>query len=180
MTNLNISTGHPTMSGKKGVISDKRRFTTDAVVWREVKFCLISYRPLKTQKHSVNIDFFYYGFSFCKRFNRQFTYTVFISKTVRCVWIRRFYTNTLLVCFALFGTASPLKTFYMSLHSHKNFHSTKTSWWIKCETLFKKNFILGWRFNFEKHTKNVREKETLFCKNYCADVLSDTDRHVLT
>ena len=34
-------------------------------------------------------------------------------------FIKRFYTNTLLL-FVLLGTASPLKTFYMSLHSTKN------------------------------------------------------------
>ena len=46
------------------------------------------------------------------------TRSIFMFRTVRCVWFKRFYANTLLF-FALLGTASRLKTFYMSLHSTK-------------------------------------------------------------
>ena len=43
-------------------------------------------------------------------------------KTEKCVWVKRFYTNTLL--FSLLVKASPLKTFYMSLYSTKNVKKT--------------------------------------------------------
>ena len=42
----------------------------------------------------------------------------FIFKTVTCVWVKTIYTSTLLF-FVLPGTASLLKTFYMSLYSTK-------------------------------------------------------------
>ena len=82
-------------------------------------------RPLKTQKYSVRIGLSYSGFSFYKHFNRQFTYPVFfIFKTVRCVIVKRFCTNTWLFL-ALLGTASPLKTFYMSLNITKHLRKYK-------------------------------------------------------
>ena len=43
---------------------------------------------------------------------------IFYIQNRRCVWVKRFNPNTLLL-FVLFETASPLKTFYMSLHSTK-------------------------------------------------------------
>ena len=48
---LNISTSHRTMSGKK------KSYVRRAVVQCEVKKSFISYRRLKTQKHSVSIPF---------------------------------------------------------------------------------------------------------------------------
>ena len=48
----------------------------------------------------------------------------FIFKTVKCISVKRFFTNTSLFL-ALLGTASPLKNFHihflvLSLHSTKN------------------------------------------------------------
>ena len=83
----------------------------------KLKRLFVSYRRQKTQKHSVSIGLFCSGFSFPDLFIRKFTEAVFfIFKTVRCVWVERIWNNTLLF-FILFGTASPLKTFYISMHS---------------------------------------------------------------
>ena len=63
----NISTGHWTMSDKKNrVMSDKICFTTGTVVRREVKKNYISYRRLKTRKHSVSIVSMFYFLRLCK------------------------------------------------------------------------------------------------------------------
>ena len=74
-------------------MSDESCFTTDTVTRGEVKK-VISYRHLKTQKHSVRIGLPCSGFSFYEHCNREFTYAVFfILKTVKCVSVNRFYTN---------------------------------------------------------------------------------------
>ena len=58
----------------------------------------ISYRRIKTQKHSVSIELPYSG-SFYEHFYIQLTYAVFfIFKIVKCVSVERFYTNTLFFC----------------------------------------------------------------------------------
>ena len=54
-------------------------------------------------------SFFRSGF-FYEHFNRQFTEVVFF-------FVKRFYANIL--SFVQLGTASPLRTFWMSLHSTK-------------------------------------------------------------
>ena len=84
----------------------------------------------------------------------------FIFKTVGCIWVKRFYTNTLLF-FALLGTASHLETFYMSLHNTKY----KPPWLFKLGKSNNRhpvsqflNFLLGSRFSFEAYAKKVREK----------------------
>ena len=94
---------------------DESCFTTDTIVQREIKE-FISYRRLKTQKHSVRKGLSRSWFSFYEHCIRQFTLQFFIFQTVR------FYTNTLLF-FALRGTASPLKTFYMA--SRKTYNLKK-------------------------------------------------------
>ena len=95
------------------VMSNKSCFMTDKAVRREVQRVFVSYQRFKTHRHSVNIGLFYSGFSFYEQFNRQFIEAVFLLfKTVRCVWVKRFYANTLLF-FVLLGTVSPLKTFYI-------------------------------------------------------------------
>ena len=69
--------------------------TTNAIVWHEVKKT-ISYRRLEPQKYLVSIGLPCSGFPFYGHFNRQFTYAVFvIFNTVWCIWVKRFYTNTL-------------------------------------------------------------------------------------
>ena len=78
------------------------------------KLLFISYQRLTTQKHSASIDLFYSSFSFYEHIYKQFMH-FFIFKTVRCVFVGFF--------FALRGTASPLKMFYM-LHSTKNLKKT--------------------------------------------------------
>ena len=47
----------------------------------------------------------------------------FTFKTEKCIWVKRFYANTL-VFFPLLVKASPLKAFYMSLYSTKNVKKT--------------------------------------------------------
>ena len=72
---------------------------------------IISYRRLKTQKHSLRIDLSCSSFSFYEHFNKKLTFVVFlIFKTGSCVWVKRFYNNTLLF-FALLETAYLLKIF---------------------------------------------------------------------
>ena len=63
---------------------------------------------LKTQKHSLSIGLYCSGFSFYEDF-RQFTYAVFfIFITIRCAWVKRFYTKPILYFSALLETASLL------------------------------------------------------------------------
>ena len=100
---------------KDRVMFDESCFTTDTIVQREIKE-FISYQRLKTQKHSVRKGLSRSWFSFYEHCIRQFTLQFFIFQTVR------FYTNTLLF-FALRGTASPLKTFYMA--SRKTYNLKK-------------------------------------------------------
>ena len=61
-----------------------------------------SLRHLKTQKHSVNIALYSFGFSY-ENFNRLFPDVVFLIQIPNriqcaCVWIKRCYANTL-CCF---------------------------------------------------------------------------------
>ena len=82
-----------------------------------------SYQCLKTQKHSVCIGLFYSGFSLYEHFNRQFTYVFLCSKPRDVSSHREIFKKILYQYvagfFALFGTASPPKPFYMSLHNTK-------------------------------------------------------------
>ena len=63
---------------------------------QRIQFCgvklnrIISYRRYSVSIGPSGSNFFY------ENFDRQFTYTVFIFKTVRCVWVNRSCTNTLL------------------------------------------------------------------------------------
>ena len=57
---------------------DESCFTTDTVVWHEVKKELINYRRLEIQMHLVWIGFSCSGFSFYEHFIRQFTYGAFL------------------------------------------------------------------------------------------------------
>ena len=80
--------------------------TTDIVVWREVKFCFISYRRLKVQRHLVNVGISSSGF-FNEQFNRQIAYAdFFIFKVLRCVWVKGFCTKTWLFFYPAWDTFS--------------------------------------------------------------------------
>ena len=68
-TDLNINTGHRTITGKKIELC---LTTRDKVVRRAAK-------KNKTQKHSVSIGLPWSGFSVYEYFNRQFTYAVFLN-----------------------------------------------------------------------------------------------------
>ena len=78
---------------KNRVISDESYFTTDTV------FLSGS------------------GFSFYEHFNSQFTHAVFSYSKPYDVFEQKYFIPLLCCFLALLGTASPLKTFYMSLHS---------------------------------------------------------------
>ena len=92
----------------------------------------------------------------------------FIFQTVRCVRVKRFYTNAYLfsflcVCFfSLLRTPSSLKTFYTSLNRTQKFKEN-----INYPLLFKlvewnnrHPVILGCRITFEAYAKIVKEKTT--------------------
>ena len=115
---------HGTLHNVWHWITYHKNFSTkDSVVWHEFKYIYISYQHLKTQKHSVCLGLSCSGFSFNEHFNRQFTYAVFyIFKTGRCVWVKRFYTNTLLFFLPCLGQFLLWKHF---IYSTKNLHSTK-------------------------------------------------------
>ena len=111
----------------------------------------------------------------------------FIFKTVRCLWLKRCYTITLIL-FALIGTASPVKKTYKKLHSTKNLikENLNQTWFFKLENWNNRHiaywflqFMLGCRFSFEAYAKNVREKVTKFSLE-TTEVLLDADGHVLT
>ena len=87
----------------------------------KLKKFFISYRCLKSQKHSVRRGLSYCGFTFYEHIINNLLKQLFIFKTLRCVWIKRFYTS--IFFFGLLETVSPLKTFYMA------FHSTKQKTW---------------------------------------------------
>ena len=78
-----------------------------------------------------------------------------------CLSKKILYQCFVVVCFALLGSGSPLKTFHMSLHSTEN-----------CD-----NEAVG---SDLKHMRkeNVREKATK-CYLKTVEVLLDTDGHVL-
>ena len=136
-------------------------------------------------RHSVSIGL--YCFSLILIYWCSF----FMFQTVRSVWVKRFYGTPMLCCFfaLLLFTASPLKTFYMSLHSTKNLIKTLNinhSWlfklgeWNNRHPIYQfSNFILGRRFTFKAYAKIVRE-ETSKCSLKTAEVLLDADEHVLT
>ena len=109
---------------KNRVKSNESCFTMDTVVLREVKTNFLRYRCPKSQKHPVSIGLCCSAFSLYVHFKRQFTHVIFLMfKTVRCISIKTFYTNTtntLLGFFVLHGAAALLKIFYMSLHSTKS------------------------------------------------------------
>ena len=55
ISDLNTSNRHRTISGKNSSHVDENCFKTNTVVRCEVKFFSISYRRLKTEKHSVSL-----------------------------------------------------------------------------------------------------------------------------
>ena len=87
-------------SAKNRAMFYKSCFLTDTFVLHEVKKEFGKHRPF-AMVFFINI--------LIDNLLMQF----FIFKTVRCVWVKRFYTTTLLGFFALLGTSSPLKTFYV-------------------------------------------------------------------
>ena len=110
-SSLNISTGHRTMPDKKS-----------SYVWRRLLHhghSCPAWRFYKTRKHSVSIGVYCFGF-FMNILKDSLLMQFLIFQTARCIWVKRFYTNTLLGFFALLCTASPLKAFCMSLYSTKN------------------------------------------------------------
>ena len=60
--------------------------------WKKI----ICYWSLKTQKHSVNRPFLLWFFLFMNILIDNLLMEFFIFKTIRCVWVKRFYTNNLL------------------------------------------------------------------------------------
>ena len=78
-------------------MSDESCFTMDTVVWREVKK-IISYRNLKTQKHSVSIGFPCSAFSFYEHLNRQFTYTVFYIQNHKMCFNKKILHQCFVFC----------------------------------------------------------------------------------
>ena len=100
------------------VMSGESCFRTDTVGRCEFSKKIISCGRLKNRKHLVSAGLSCSDFSFYEHFNRhmQFFYIqnrwMCLSKKILCQYFWGF--------FALLGTASPLKTFYMSLHSTKN------------------------------------------------------------
>ena len=74
-TGLNISTGHQTFST---LSPTKAASQGTQLSGEKLKKFFISYRRLKTQKHSVSISLFCSGFSFYEHFNKLFTEAVFL------------------------------------------------------------------------------------------------------
>ena len=63
---------------KNRVMSNKNYLQRTQFSGMKLEKDIISYRRLKTQKHSVSIGFSCFGFYFHEHFNRQFTYAVFL------------------------------------------------------------------------------------------------------
>ena len=83
----------------------------------KLKKSFISYRRLKTQRHSVNIGFPCPGFPFCEHFNRQFTYAVFdIQNRKTC------FNKHILYQYFIFllGAGAPLKKIHIHFFSAVN------------------------------------------------------------
>ena len=81
---LNISTGHRKMSGKKS---------------KYVSRTLLMHIYINT--HNIGLSFT--GFSVYEHFKRQFAYAVFfVFKTVRCVWVKIFFTTNTLFAWGSF------------------------------------------------------------------------------
>ena len=77
IADLNISTRHRTVSGKKIELCLMKAVLKRTQMSGVKLTKTISYLRLKTQKHLVSIGLSYSGFSFYEHFNRQFTYAVF-------------------------------------------------------------------------------------------------------
>ena len=92
------------------VVSDKMCFTVDTAVWCFIYIYI--YTDILKFKHSVSTGLSCSGFSFYEYFNRQFIRN---HKNLPIHFLPILYWF-----FALLGTAYHLKTFYMSLHSTKN------------------------------------------------------------
>ena len=104
-------------------------------------------------------------------------------QAVRCVWVKRFYTNTLLVFCPAWGS-SPLKIFYISFHSINKTKNVNPPWLFKLGELNNRypayqflKFILGCTFTL--YGKNVRKIMTK-CSLKTAEVLLHADENVLT
>ena len=95
---------------KNWVMFDESYFTTNTVVRVKLIF-FITYRRLKTQKHSVSIGLSGSGFSFYEHFNRQLTYAVFLYSNRKMCLSKKILYQYFVVFFALLGTTSPLRTF---------------------------------------------------------------------
>ena len=102
-------------SAKNQVRSDKSCFTTDTGGWCEFKKTFWVTYVLKLTRVQWIIDLSCSGFPFYEYLNRLFI-QIFIFKTVGCVWVKIFYTNTLLF-FCPTWDRIPSENVYMSLHS---------------------------------------------------------------
>ena len=92
---LDVSTGHRRMSGKKSrhvwqVFSQRKQLFG--------VYFFISYHCLKTQKHSISMGLSCSGFSFYRDFNRQITYAVFYIQNRKTRLSKRFIPILLFFC----------------------------------------------------------------------------------
>ena len=103
-----------------------------------------------------------------------------------CNWVKKCYSNTLMF-FVLLGAASPLKTFYIYLHTTKNLTENINHPWLfklgkwnnRHPVYWFLKFMLSCTFSFEAYAKKVGEKATK-CSLKTTEVLLDADGHVLT
>ena len=99
----------------KNQVMPNESFTTGM----KLKIFFISYRRLKTHKLSKQaFPTLVFPFMNILIYNLCSSFFFIIQIRIMCL-SKSFYTNTLLF-FAVLGSAFPLKTFYMSLHSTKN------------------------------------------------------------
>ena len=118
---LNISTGHRSISRQKidlcpTKVALQQTQLSGVNLWKN-DMLLKSWNSEAFRKHR---PFLLWFFTFMNILIDNLLMQIFIFKTVRCVWVERFYTNILLLFFVLVETASPLKTFNKSLHSTNN------------------------------------------------------------
>ena len=87
---------------------------------------IISYQRLKTQKHSVSIGLYCFGVFMKILIDNLLMQFFHIPNRTMCLSKKVLY-QLFAVFFALLGTASPMKTFFTSLHSTKNSKKIQTT-----------------------------------------------------
>ena len=117
LESLRLETSPKSLSKKQ--LRESKHHTQGVDQWKlrraDILALIYTYSKLPTSKNS---EAFSKPQALYALFFFSFFFSFFIFKTVRCVWVKRTWTNTLLI-FALLGTASSLKTFHMPLHSTK-------------------------------------------------------------